>query len=103
MRHPAAVAIAALCVIAALARPAAADSACSSTFEPSRVAGERFLSGLFAPDLTRDRYLLVVRDVLTTADADGDGMLSPADLALHRGVFAARTASAAALQVMNAD
>jgi Ca2+-binding EF-hand superfamily protein len=103
-----------VCALAALGAPAAAQdssardaaqasaprSAAAPALSPEAA---RALAVWILPNATLDGYLKLLRSTFRAADANGDGVLSEADVALHRSVMLARFTASDAQKVMSAD
>jgi len=100
-----------LCALAALGGTAAAqdpavrDAPAQMPAAPAALSAEaaQQLAASIMPNSTLDRYRQQIQALFRRADANGDGVLSEADAALHRAVMAARLATSAAMQIMAAD
>ena len=115
MRRFAGLAAGAVCALAALVGPSAAQDPSTSPgpsaspspaappHAPVPAATAQYLITWIVPNGTLDRYLQQLRTQFRQADADGDGMLSEADIKLHEAAAAANTRGMLSLKIMNAD
>jgi Ca2+-binding EF-hand superfamily protein len=89
-----------ICALVAIVRPLAAQSP-PNTATPAEAA--KFLAFRIGTNVTLDRYLQTLGSDFHRADANGDGVVSTADIALHVAVQSAISRTMYASEVMAAD
>jgi Ca2+-binding EF-hand superfamily protein len=92
-----------LALASLLARPAAAQNSQQTPPSPPPMAATQYLAGWMSANITLDRYLQGLRTQFRQADADANGEISAADIALHDAVTGAMMRGMDALNIMNAD
>jgi Ca2+-binding EF-hand superfamily protein len=91
-----------MCALAMLTGPVAAQDVFADAAAP-RPAVTQYLSTWIAPNITLDEFLQRSRGEFLRADANGDGVVSADDVALHDAMFAAGLRASATNAIMKAD
>jgi Ca2+-binding EF-hand superfamily protein len=99
MKYPVIVITATIYAVA-IVRPLVAQSPPNAA---TQAEATRFLALRISTDVTLDRYLQTLRSDFGHADANGDGVVSTADIALHVSVQSAVSRTMYASEVMVAD
>jgi Ca2+-binding EF-hand superfamily protein len=102
MRYPTVLITVMTCAVA-LVRPMAAQDALSASNAVRQVEAAKFLSSRISPYVTLDSYLRILRSDFARADANGDGVVSEADITLQTAIVSALSRATSAVEIMVAD